>query len=39
MKNHSLDRLLDIEGTGGIEVPYKGCVEVNLENPEIRAFN
>ena len=39
LKNYSLDGLLDIEGTGGIELPYEGYVEVNLQIPGIGAYN
>ena len=38
LRNYSLDGLLDI-WTGGIEVPYKGYVEVNLQIPQIKAYN
>ena len=37
LKIQSLDKLLDIEGTGGISVPYIGYVEVNFKIPEIPA--
>ena len=36
---HSLDNLLDIEGSGGVSVPYIGYVEVNLKIPEVKAYN
>ena len=34
-----LEGLLDIEGGGGIAIPYIGYVEVNLQIPEIQAYN
>ena len=34
-----LQSILRIEGSGGLEVPYLGYVEVQLEIPEVRAFN
>ena len=34
-----LEGLLDIEGGGGIAIPYIGYVEVNLKIPEIQAYN
>ena len=33
------DNLLDIEGSGGVTVAYIGYVEVNLQIPEIQAYN
>ena len=39
LKIHSLDNLLDIEGSGGVSIPYIGCVEVNFNIPEIKAYN
>ena len=36
---HSLDNLLDIEGSSGVSVPYIGYVEVNLKIPEVKAYN
>ena len=30
--------MLDIEGSGGVTVPYIGYVEVNLKIPEIKAY-
>ena len=35
LKVHKLQQLLNIEGTGGGNVPYKGYVEVLLEVPEV----
>ena len=34
-----LKSLLNVEGTGGIDVAYKGYVEANLKFPEVKAFN
>ena len=34
-----LQSILQIEGSGGLEVPYLGYLEVQLEIPEVRAFN
>ena len=34
-----LQSILRIEGSGGLEVPYLGYVEVLLELPKIKAFN
>ena len=34
-----LQSILQIEGSGGLEVPYLGYVEVQLKIPEVRAFN
>ena len=34
-----LDSLLEIEGSGGIEVPYLGYTEVNLKIPGVKAFD
>ena len=39
LKIHSLDNLLDIEGSGCVSVPYIGYVEVNLKIPEVKAYN
>ena len=30
---------MQIEGTGGLEVPYLGNVEVRLKIPEVEAFD
>ena len=38
LKINSLDQFIDIEGSGGISVPYIGYVEVNLKIPEIKAY-
>ena len=35
---HTLKKLLDIEGTEGIRVPYQGYVEVELDIPEVAKF-
>ena len=34
-----LDKLLDIEGTGGSLVPYYGYVELRLKIPQIKKFD
>ena len=34
-----LESLLEIEGSGGIDVPYLGYTEVNLKVPGVKAFN
>ena len=34
-----LQSILQIEGSGGLEVPYLSYVEVHLEIPEVKAFN
>ena len=34
-----LQSILKIEGSGGLEVPYHGYVDVQLKIPEIKAFN
>ena len=34
-----LQSILQIEGSGSLEVPYLGYVEVQLELPEVKAFN
>ena len=39
LKINSLDNLLDIEGSGGVSVPYIKYVEVNLKLPEVKAYN
>ena len=39
LKIQSLESLLDIEGGGGIAIPYIGYVEVNLQIPEIKNYN
>ena len=39
LKILNLESLLDIEGGGGIAIPYIGYVEVNLQIPEIRNYN
>ena len=31
--------ILQIEGSGGLEVPYLGYVEAHLKIPEIKAFD
>ena len=37
LKVHPLDRLLELEGTGGSAIPYLGFVEVNLQIHSIGA--
>ena len=39
LKVHSLDRLLELEGTGGSAIPYLGYVEVNLQIQGIQGYN
>ena len=39
LRVHPLDRMLELEGTGGLAIPYLGCVEVSLEIPGIRGYN
>ena len=39
LKIHQLDTLLDIEGTGGINVPYLGYVEAKLRIKEIKGMD
>ena len=39
LKIHKLDTLLDIEGTGGIDVPYLGYVEARLGIEEIQGMD
>ena len=39
LKINSLDKLLDIEGSSGISVPYIGYGEVNLKIPKIKAYD
>ena len=39
LKIESFDKLLDIEGSGGVSVPYIGYVEVNLKIPELPAYD
>ena len=34
-----LQTILQIEGSGGLEVPYLGYVEAHLKIPEVRAFD
>ena len=36
---HYLSNILSVEGTGGINMNYKGYVEVQLSIPEVRAYN
>ena len=39
LKIQNLESLLDIEGGGGIAIPYIGYVEVNLQIPESKNYN
>ena len=34
-----LRNLLEIEGSGGIDMPYLGCTEVNFQVPGVKAIN
>ena len=39
LKVHPLNRLLELEGTGGSAILYLGYVEVNLQIPGIKSYN
>ena len=39
LKPQQLQSILQIEGSGGLEVPYLGYVEARLKIPEIKAFD
>ena len=39
MEPKQLQSILQIEGSGGLEVPYLGYVEVQLKIPEVKAFD
>ena len=39
MKPQQLQSILQIEGSGGLDVPYLGYVETHLGVPEIKAFD
>ena len=39
LKLQQLQSILQIEGLGGLDVPYLGYVETHLEIPEIKAFD
>ena len=39
LKPQQLQSILQIEGSGGLEVPYQGYVEACLKMPEIKAFD
>ena len=39
LKPQQLQSLLQIEGLGGLDVPYLGYVEAHLGIPEIKAFD
>ena len=38
LKIHHLNRLIPMEGAGGVKVPYIGYVEAHLQIPEVSAF-
>ena len=39
LRPQQLQSILQIEGSGGLEVPYLGNVEAHLKIPEIKAFD
>ena len=39
LKPKQLQSILQIEGSGGLEVPYLGYVEVHIKIPEVKAFD
>ena len=39
LKVHSLNRLLELEGTRGPAIPYLGYIEVNLKIQGIKSYN
>ena len=39
LESKQLQSILQIEGSGGLEVPYLGYVEVHLGIPEVKAFD
>ena len=39
LKPQQLQSILQIEGSGGLEVPYLGYVEDHLKIPKIKAFD
>ena len=39
LKIHPLDRLLELDGTGGSAIPYLGYMEVNLQILGIQGYN
>ena len=39
LKPQQLQSILQIEGSGGLDVPYLGYVETHLRIPEIKAFD
>ena len=39
LKPQQLQSILEIEGSGGLDVPYLGYVETHLKIPEIKAFD
>ena len=38
LKVQQLHTFLDLEGTVGLEIPYEGYVELNLDIPEVKGF-
>ena len=38
LKIQQLQTILDLEGTGGLDIPYEGYVELNLDIPEVKGF-
>ena len=38
LKIQHLHTLLDLEGMGGLEIPYEGYVELNLDIPKVKGF-
>ena len=36
---HPLDQLVPIEGSGGVDVPYLGYIEVRMQIPGINSFD
>ena len=35
----NLKTILDLEATGGLQIPYLGYIEMQLKIPEVRAFD
>ena len=38
LKIQQLQTILDLEGTGGLDIPYEGYMELNLDIPEVKGF-
>ena len=38
LKVQQLHTFLDLEGTGGLEIPYEGYAELNLDIPKVKGF-